>query len=156
MAALTPASPSDLPPLGELIADVPFWRYSAAALAGEGIARLRVWLTATASPGYLAVVTETGLAVSVTESVRRIWAGLARRYGPSLVLLEHHLASEAGEGTETLDLLRFSADGSPHRTRVWPTLEDNPRHAQLELWMATDGYQIVSRPASEFDSCEDG
>ena len=28
---LTPASPADLPPLGELIADDPFWRYPARA-----------------------------------------------------------------------------------------------------------------------------
>ena len=27
MEALTPASPDSLPPLGELIADEPFWRY---------------------------------------------------------------------------------------------------------------------------------
>jgi len=154
-AMLTPASPADLPPLGELIADVPFWRYPPAALVSEGIARLRVWLTAGPEPGHLAVVTGTGSAASVTESVRRIWAGLTRRYGPSLVLLEHYVAPEAGEGTETLDLVRIGADGSPHWSRIWPTPEDNPRHAELELWMATYGHQIVDRPASWFDSCED-
>ena len=57
---------------------------------------------------------------------------------------------------ETLDLVRIGADGSPHWTRVWPTPEDNPRHAGLELWMAAYGYQIVSRPASEFDSMRGG
>jgi hypothetical protein len=150
---LTPASPADLPPLGELIADVPFWRYPSAALVGEGIARLRVWLTAGPEPGHLAVVTGTGPAEPVTEPVKRIWAGLARRYGPSLVLLEHYLAPEAG-AAESLDLVRFGADGSPHWTRIWPTPEDNPRHAGLELWMATYGHQIVSRPASAFDWCE--
>jgi len=151
VAALTPASPSDLPPLGELVADVPFWRYSAAALAGEGIARLRVWLTAGPEPGHLAVVTGTGPAASVTESVRRIWAGLARRYGPSLVLLEHFPAPETGEGMGSLDLVRIGTDGSLHWSRVWPTPKENPRHAGLELWMAAYGYQIVGRPAREFD-----
>ncbi|MGB7598752.1 MAG: hypothetical protein WBM24_00490 [Candidatus Sulfotelmatobacter sp.] len=68
---------------------------------------MRVWATAAASPGYLAVVTETGGLTSVTESARRIWATLARRYGPSLVLLEHHPAPEFGEGMETLDLVRI-------------------------------------------------
>ena len=90
---------------------------------------MRVWAAATASAGYLAVVTETGGITSVTESAGRIWADLARMYGPSLVLLEHHPAPESGEGIETLDLVRIGADGSPHWSRVWPTPEENPRHA---------------------------
>ena len=154
MEPLTPASADDLPPLGELVVDDPFWRYPA-GLAGEGVAHLRVWLTAGPEPGYLAVVTETGGAASVTESAGRIWAVLARRLGPSFVLLEHHPAPEVGEGVETLDLVRVGTDSSPHWTRAWPTPEENPRHAGLELWMAAYGHQIVSRPASEFDRCED-
>ena len=153
MAALTPASPVDLPPLGELIVDDPFWRYPAGGAAREGVAHLRVWVTATASPGYLAVVTETGGA-SVTESAGRIWAVLARRFGPSLVLLEHNLAPEFGEGMETLDVVRIGAGKSTHWSRVWPTREENPRHAGLELWMAAHGHRIVSRPSSWFDRCE--
>lgn len=61
---------------------------------------------------------------------------------------------EIGEGAETLDLVRFGADGSPHWLRVWPTAEENPRHAGLELWMAVHGGQIVGGPASRFDWCE--
>jgi hypothetical protein len=53
---------------------------------------------------------------------------------------------------ETLDLVRIGADGSPHWSRVWPTPEENPRHAGLELWMAGYGHQIVGRPASWFDN----
>ena len=102
-----------MPPLGELIVDEPFWRYPIGT-AGEGVAHLRLWLTAGPEPGHLAVVTQTGSAASVTESAGQIWAELARRYGPSLVLLEHHPAPEAGEGAETLDLVRIGADGSPH------------------------------------------
>lgn len=117
MEGLAPASADDLPPLGELLVDDPFWRYP----AREGAGHLRVWVTAGASEGYLAVVTETGGLISVTESAGRIWADLARRYRPSLVLLEHHPAPEFGEGMETLDLVSISADGSPHWTRVWPT-----------------------------------
>ncbi len=154
MEPLTPASAGDLPPLRELIVDDPFWRYPAGA-AREGIAHLRVWLTAGPEPGYLAAVTETGRAASVTESAGRIWAVLAGRFGPSLVLLEHDPVPETGEGMETLDLVRIGADGSPHWSRVWPTPEENPRHAGLELWMATSGHQIVSKPASAFDRCED-
>ena len=146
MEALTPASADDLPPLGELIVDEPFWRHPAWGLAREGVSHLRIWMTATDPPGHVAVVTETGLEDSVTESAGRIWAELVRRYGPSLVLLEHHPAPELSEGMETLDLVRLGADGSPHWTRVWPTPEENPRHAVLELWMAAHGHQIVDRP----------
>ena len=153
MEPLTPASAGDLPPLGELIVDDPFWRFSAGA-AWDGVAHLRVWLTASSESGYVAVVTETGRAASVTESAGRIWAVLAGRFGPSLVLLEHYPAPETGEGGETLDLVRIGADGEPHWSRVWPTSEENPRHAGLELWMASYGYQIVSKPASWFDWCE--
>jgi hypothetical protein len=145
--ALTPASADNLPPLGQLVVDEPFWRYPATT-ARDSFAHLRVWMTPTDPPGHLAVVTETGHTASVTESAGRIWAELAGRYGPSLVLLEHCPAPEAGEGAETLDLVRISADGSPHWTRIWPTSEENPRHAELELWMAVHGHQIVSMSAS--------
>jgi hypothetical protein len=155
MEALTPASADDLPPIGELIVDEPFWRHPAWGLAAEGVAHLRIWTTATDPPGHVAVVTETGLGASVTESAGRIWAELVRRYGPSLVLLEHHPAPALAEGAETLDLVRIGADGSAHWTRVWPAAGENPRHAGLELWMAAHGRQIVSRPASDFDWCED-
>ena len=155
MAALTPASPADLPPLGELVVDEPFWRHPAWGLAREGVAHLRIWTTVTDSPGHVAVVTETGLEDSVAESAGRIWAELVRRYGPSLVLLEHHPAPELGEGMETLDLVRVGAGGEPHWPRIWPTPEDSLRHAGLELWMAAHGYQIVGRPASWFDWCQD-
>jgi hypothetical protein len=38
---------------------------------------------------------------------------------------------------------------------VWPTPEENPRHTRLELWMAVHGCQVVGKPASAFDWCED-
>jgi hypothetical protein len=117
---LTPASAGDLPLLGELLVDDPFWPYPAWGLAREGAGHLRIWAAATAAPGYLAVVTETGGITSVTESAERIWAGLARRYGSSLVLLEHHPAPESGEGMETLDLVPRMADpaGEPAARRA--------------------------------------
>jgi len=37
MEGLTPASADDLPPIGELIVDQPFWRHPAWGLAREGI-----------------------------------------------------------------------------------------------------------------------
>lgn len=155
MEALTPASADDLPPLADLIVDDPFWRHRAGGLAGEGVAHLRVWTTAAIPPGHLAVVTETGQAASVTESAGHIRGELARMYGRSVVLLEHCLAPESGEGLETLDLVRIGADGSAHWTRVWPTSAEHPRHPGLELWMAACGHRIVSLPASAFACCQD-
>jgi hypothetical protein len=35
MEVLTPASPSDLPPLGELVTDEPAWGYPSATTAGR-------------------------------------------------------------------------------------------------------------------------
>ena len=114
-----------------------------------------MWLTAGRKPGHLAVVTQTAPWASVTESAGQIWAELARRYGPSLVLLEHHPAPQDGEAAEGLDLVRIGADGSPHWLGVWPTAAENPRHAGLELWMAVDEHRIVDKPATSFGSCKD-
>ena len=152
--SLTPASPEGLPPLGEQIADEPFWRYPAGA-GREGVAHLRVWLTTGPEPGHLAVVTQTGPAAHGNR-VRRTHLGRAR---PQVRALARPARASPGtrdrEGTETLDLVRVGADGSPHWPRVWPTPEHNPRHPGLELWMATDGYQIVSSGES-LDWCEAG
>ena len=139
-----------------MVADHPFWRYLAAALSGAGVVYLRVWLTVGTEPGHLAVVTGTGPAALVTESAALIWAELTCRYGPPLVLLKHSPAPGTGDGEETLDLVLTGADGSPLWSRVWPTPEENPRHAELELWTAVHGHQIVSRTASQFDWCQDG
>jgi hypothetical protein len=35
MEALTPASAGGLPPLGELVADDPFWRFASPAMLGR-------------------------------------------------------------------------------------------------------------------------
>ena len=133
MEALTPASPDSLPPIGELIADEPFWRYPLGTIGREGVAHLRVWRTTGGEPGHLAVVTETGSAAEVTESAGHIRAVLARRFGSSLVLLEHYLAPEDEEGAETLDLVRVGEGGSPHWLRVWSTPRENLRQAGLDV-----------------------
>jgi hypothetical protein len=77
-------------------------------------------------PGYLAVVTETRAMAEVTESAGHIWAALARRYAPWLVLLEHHLAPEAGEGGETLDLVSVGRGGAEALTCEETRLSETP------------------------------
>lgn len=144
MQALTPASADDLPPLGPLMVDDPFWPYPEDDVAGEGVAHLRVWATMSAPPGYLAVVTAAGSAASVTNSARHIWAQLAGVYGSSLVLLEHDVGDQASP-RESLDLVRIGRDGRANWSRVWPTGEDSPRHAGLEAWMAAHGRRIVTQ-----------
>jgi len=142
MEGLTPACADDLPPVGKLIVDEPFWRHP----RGPGPGRRGAFAYRTIAadpPGY--VVTEIGPGNSVTESAGRIGAGLVRWYGPPLVLLEHHLAPGLAEGVETLDPVRIGA-GSPHGTRGWPAPQDNPRHAGLEVWIAGSGHLIVGRP----------
>jgi hypothetical protein len=147
MQALTPASADDLPPLGQLIVDEPFWRYPEGDSAREGVAHLRVWTTLTAPPGYLAVVTVTGSAASVTNSAACIWAELTGVYGSSLVLLEHDPGDQASP-RESLDLVHIGRDGRANWGRVWPTDEDGPRHAGLEAWMAAYGRQMVTMAAT--------
>ena len=55
---------------------------------------------------------------------------------------------------EVVTSVRIGADGSPHWLGVWPTAQDNPRHAGLESWMAVHGHRIVGKPATWSDSCE--
>lgn len=142
-----PAGP-DLPPLGELVTDDPFWRYPSACLAGEGIAHLRVW-AARAGSGHLAVVSETGLGASVTNSIENIWDALTHRYRGPLTLIEHYPAAEnsPGEG-EYLDLVHVDSRRQPAWQRLWPTPPANPGHGALDRWMATHGHVITDpRPA---------
>jgi len=63
--------------------DDPFWRHPSGTGAGEGVAHLRVWTTATVPPGHLAVVTDIGLTGGVTSSAGSIRAELVRVYGNS-------------------------------------------------------------------------
>jgi hypothetical protein len=132
----------------------PLWRYRRGT-AGEGAAQLRVWLTAGPDRGHLAVVTGAGTPARVTESAGHIGAGLARRYGPCLVLRGPRPAPRAGDGAQTLDLVRAGAGRSPHWLRVRPAPQDHPRHAGLERWLAVPGYQIVSEPASRPGRCRE-
>jgi hypothetical protein len=158
---LTPASPADLPPLGKLITDNPRWQYKThSSLLGlrsgvTGVTHLRVWATATDPPGQLAVVTKySGVLTMGGLTEERIRATLARKYKGSLVLLEHYAAAGYARSDQILDLV--SVDGDRRGAGgVWPTPEEDPGHARLELWMAAYGHQILRMPASAFRSRQD-
>jgi hypothetical protein len=118
MEALTPASADDLPLLGGMVADEPFWRYPW-AMALKGGAHQRVWLPVLSPATWLASP-KPGTRAPSPSPPGASGQSSPPRYGHSVVLLEHHLAPEFGEGMETLDLARFGADGSPHWSRIWP------------------------------------
>jgi hypothetical protein len=74
---------------------------------------------------------------------------------PSLVLLEHRPAPQDGKARRAST---WSASAPTAARTGWPygrPAQDNTRHAGLELWMAVHGHQVVGKPATWFDSCED-
>ena len=152
---LTPAFPADLPPLGELVADDPFWRYPSAAMPGEGVAHLRVWLTTGPEPGHLAVVTGTGPSASALSPLGR--SGLSSPAGEGPCSSSSSTPPLPGPGTARRPSIWSSSApmGVPAGPASGPTPEENPRHAGLELWMAVHGHQIVSRTASQSDWRQD-
>lgn len=132
----------DLPPLGELLVDDPLWQYRSGTAAGGGVAHLRVWATKDGTDRRVAVVTETGLGSSVTNSIEYVWASLASGESESdVVLLEHWPQAESLSDDEHVDQV-VVADGQPHWRRVWPT-ESNPNHEALNAWMAANGHEII-------------
>lgn len=143
----------DLPPLAALVVDDPFWRYPSDALAGEGIAHLRVWSCSSIAGGHLiahqgahlAVVSETGLGASIINSAEAIWAALADRFVGPLMLLEHWPASQDMTGEEHLDQVVInSGDGRPRWRRIWPAGPDDPQHQQLTAWMTAYGHTLLA------------
>ena len=99
MDPTTPPPFLPLPPISDaqtaLVRDDPAWPYRSACAAGGGIAHLRVWQAG--DDGYVAIVTETGLGASTTNSAAEIWAELTIRFPGRLVLLEHW---PAGDGDD--------------------------------------------------------
>lgn len=81
----------DLPALGELVVDEPFWQYQHLYVTSGGVAHLRIWSTPALNKQLLAMVTELGLGPSITNSIEHIWRVLAGQHSESeIVLLEHY------------------------------------------------------------------
>jgi hypothetical protein len=128
-----------LPALGELITDEPRWRYPGEYGSGYGTARLRVWET---SDGHLAVVTETGDGISVTNAARAIWRVLAGRFPGALTVIEQWPAGQSPETGEHYDLMQAPPGTAPGWSRLWPAHPEHPQAAVYVAWMARWGAQI--------------
>ena len=136
----------ELPAADKLLVDDPFWRYRSSTAAGGGIAHLRMW-AAKGDHCRVAVVTDTGLGSSITNSVEHIWEQLRLEYaGLEIVLLEHWPAGTGACVVEHLDQV-VVAGGRPQWRRVWPTDPSNLNHVQFRDWMTTHGHQMLGTSA---------
>lgn len=138
-----------LPTLGELLVDEPRWRYPTTGIGGGmGEARLRVWQTADHEHHLVAVVTELGVGLSITNGIEHIWAALTLLFpGRPLILLEHWPADQSGESGDHIDQADIVA-GAPVWRRVWPTPSDNPDHLTNRAWIAHNGHVVLSTDTS--------
>ncbi|MFI6884001.1 hypothetical protein [Streptosporangium canum] len=139
----------NLPAPKSLILDNPVWVYPSTCGAGSGMARLRVWTTE-ATHLHLAVVSETGIGASTTNSVTSIHNTLTQALNGPVVILEHWPEQET-YGPECLDQLIVTA-GQPHWRRIWPTPPVNPNHCDFETWMFHHGGKLLADTASSVDS----
>ncbi|TLQ39194.1 hypothetical protein [Streptomyces marianii] len=139
-----PALPH-VPDPHQLLVDDPAFTFSSSCGGRGGLAGLRAWQTADA--GCLAIVTERGLGVSITNAAEEITAALTARLPGPLVVLEHWLPGD-GADHHRLDQVLAAADRRPQWRRIWPTPPTNPHHASCETWMNTCGHALLAARAS--------
>ncbi|MEV6527388.1 hypothetical protein AB0M43_36240 [Longispora sp. NPDC051575] len=143
-------TPPVLPVPGRLLLDQIAWEYPSPCAAGSGLARLRIWQTTTPSPGHLALVTDSGIGASITNSIAEIWHTLRNALGAPLWLLEHWPA----DASEPEHLEQVAVTGlRPSWWRAWPTSTDNPRHELLQVWMIVHGRDLLAasgHPTADF------
>ncbi|WP_217231393.1 hypothetical protein [Streptomyces anulatus] len=139
----------DFPPLPsipnphQLVTYDPAWVYTSACAGGGGMALLRVWRTA--DGGRLAIVTENGIAVSITNAAEEISAALTARCTGPLVVLEHYPAGD-GAPHDRLDQVLAVPGSTPRWRPVWPTSSANPDYATNRAWMDTYGTTLLAAP----------
>ncbi|MEU5193580.1 hypothetical protein AB0G86_05880 [Streptomyces scabiei] len=133
-----------LPPVPDasaaLVRDDPAWSFRSACAAGGGIAHLRVWKTE--DEGHVAIVTETGLGASTTNSAGEIWMELVACYPGPLVLFEHWPAGDCGDH-DRLDQVAMEGR-RPIWRRIWPTAPANPDHDVCTAWMQAYGHDLLA------------
>ncbi|MGW1290761.1 hypothetical protein ACWD4N_46200 [Streptomyces sp. NPDC002586] len=139
--------PIQLPPLPrvldprEPLLDDPVWAYPSHCAGGGGVAHLRVW--ATDQNGHLAVVTEKGIGVTITNAAEDIHAKLANAHRGPLVVLEHWTAGD-GAPYARLDQVHMASSGEPQWRAVWPIPPANPRFAVHHEWMRAFGAILLA------------
>ncbi|WP_432158584.1 hypothetical protein [Streptomyces sp. bgisy153] len=138
-----PALPSIPDPL-LLVTDDPAWTYASSCAGGGGIALLRVWRTA--DGGHLAIVTENGISVSITNAAEEISAALTARYPGPLVILEHYRAGD-GADHERLDQVLAQPGRTPQWRPVWPIPPANPDFEAHQAWMSEYGNALLTARA---------
>ena len=129
------------------------WNYPAPAyFEGLGRALLRVWNVADAPFDYVAMVTELGAGLSVTNGADDIARALsvllatddARALGGGhITLIEHWPADQTARGVETYDQVAFAA-GSPRWRPIHPTAPTHPDHKELAGWFERHCERIES------------
>ncbi|MER6125341.1 hypothetical protein ABT173_22425 [Streptomyces sp. NPDC001795] len=124
--------------------DEPAWTYPSSCAGGGGIALLRVWRTA--DGGYLAILTENGIGVSITNAAEEIGAKLAANFPGPLVVLEHYRAGD-GADHERLDQVLVLPGRSAQWRAVWPVPPANPDYAVLRDWMRDYGTALLTARA---------
>jgi hypothetical protein len=137
--------------VGNLIRDIPQWRYRCDEAGGRfGFARLRVWETG--DRGHLAVVTEAGSPVSVTNAAGHIWAQLTADYPGRLTVLEHW--PEGHSGPEHVDQVTGEGGRFTGWQPLFPPNPANPAYPYLARWLAEHGHLIPVQlaPAAQDES----
>lgn len=123
-----------------LEADEPAWTYPSSCAGGGGIALLRVWRTD--NGGHLAMLTENGIGVSITNAAEEITAKLSLNYPGPLVVLEHYRKGD-GADHERLDQVVVPPGRSALWRPVWPIPPVNPDHADHRDWMRDRGHALL-------------
>ncbi|MFG1977066.1 hypothetical protein ACGFJC_47705 [Nonomuraea fuscirosea] len=105
----------------------------------HGHAHLTLWSALHAGDvrGLLAVVTETGHGLSITNGMNHIWTKVSHYAGGRPVtLIEHWPANLGADQAEHLDEAWVEPGGRPAWRRIWPTGPNNPDHDLLSVWAA--------------------
>jgi hypothetical protein len=155
MEAPAPASPDSLPPIGDLIADEPFWRYRSAPRLGRELRTCACGLPRRLSQAACPLSLRLAPRLRSRSLLRISGPHSSAAHWPSVVLIEHYLAPETEEGRRP-STWSASAPTAVCTDSVSDRPRRKPRHAELELGMAVHGYQIVSEPSAWFDQCPDG
>jgi hypothetical protein len=124
--------------VGRQVRDIPRWGYQSDSTSVRGYGRLRVWETG--DGGHLAVVTEDGSPVSVTNGAEHIWAQLAADFPGPLVVLEFY--PEGQSGAEHVDQITGDGEQFVGWQPVYPPNVQNPRYEYLAAWLAEHGHLI--------------